>query len=97
MHRYNFPTEIHFGAGARKILPAKLKEAGVKRALLVTDKGVAGPTPLLSHTVERVAVRRSPVVRAVAAEACAGDVVLVMSNGSFVIERSHSNTSQVMP
>ena len=33
-----------------------------------TDKGVAGPTPLLSHTVERVAVRRSPVVRAVAAD-----------------------------
>lgn len=41
-HRYNFPTEVHFGPGARKLLPAKLKEAGVKRALLVSDKGVAG-------------------------------------------------------
>lgn len=40
-HRYNFPTEIHFGPGARRLLPAKLKEAGVKRALLVSDKGVA--------------------------------------------------------
>ena len=37
-----------------------------------TDKGVAGPTPLLSHTVERVAVRRSPVVRAVAADQSQG-------------------------
>lgn len=42
VHRYNFPTEIHFGPGARKLLPSKLKEFGIRRALLVSDKGVAG-------------------------------------------------------
>lgn len=41
VHRYNFPTEIHFGPGARKLLGAKLKEFGIRRALLVSDKGVA--------------------------------------------------------
>ncbi len=41
VHRYNFPTEIHFGPGARRLLGPKLREAGVKRVLLVSDKGVA--------------------------------------------------------
>lgn len=41
LHRYNFPTEIWFGAGARKLIAEKLKEAGVRRPLLVSDKGVA--------------------------------------------------------
>ncbi|MDE2290801.1 MAG: iron-containing alcohol dehydrogenase [Elusimicrobia bacterium] len=40
-HRYNFPTEIHFGPGARRLLADKLKELGVSRPLLVADKGVA--------------------------------------------------------
>jgi alcohol dehydrogenase class IV len=40
-HRFSFPTIIHFGAGARDLLGAHLNEAGVKRPLLVTDKGVA--------------------------------------------------------
>lgn len=42
IHTYNFPTEIHFGPGARKLLPAKLKERGLGRPLIVTDSGVAG-------------------------------------------------------
>jgi cytochrome c len=46
-----------------------------------TDKGVAGPTPLLSHTVERVAVRRSPVVRAVAADQSQGMTLRMEANG----------------
>jgi len=41
IHRYNFPTEIHFGPGARKLLPGKLKESGAAKPLLVTDSGVA--------------------------------------------------------
>ncbi|MBI3296954.1 MAG: iron-containing alcohol dehydrogenase [Elusimicrobia bacterium] len=41
LHRYNFPTEVWFGAGARGLLPDKLKEAGVRRPLLVSDKGVS--------------------------------------------------------
>jgi len=41
IHRYAFPTTIHFGPGARKLVAAHLKEAGCKRPLLVTDKGLA--------------------------------------------------------
>jgi len=40
-HRFSFPTTIQFGAGTRDLVGPHLKEAGVKRPLLVTDKGVA--------------------------------------------------------
>lgn len=39
--RFSFPTPIHFGAGARRMTGAHLKDAGVKRPLIVTDRGVA--------------------------------------------------------
>ncbi|HVS53097.1 MAG TPA: iron-containing alcohol dehydrogenase [Opitutaceae bacterium] len=38
---FSFPTAIHFGAGARRLVPEHLRSAGVKRPLIVTDKGVA--------------------------------------------------------
>jgi alcohol dehydrogenase class IV len=41
MHQFSFPTQIHFGAGARNEVPPHLKSTGVKRPLIVTDKGVA--------------------------------------------------------
>ncbi|MEJ7670132.1 MAG: iron-containing alcohol dehydrogenase [Casimicrobiaceae bacterium] len=44
--RFSFPTTIHFGAGARKLLAAHLVAEGVRRPLLVTDRGVAA-LPLL--------------------------------------------------
>lgn len=44
MHTFSFPTKIHFGAGARRLLPEHLKNAGVRRPLLVTDRGLAGLT-----------------------------------------------------
>lgn len=42
IYRFNFPTPIHFGPGVRKQVAANLKAAGIKRPLLVTDRGVAG-------------------------------------------------------
>ena len=48
--QYNFPTRIHFGAGAINLLPAALKELGVARPLIVTDRGLA---PLLPITGTR--------------------------------------------
>ena len=39
--KFSFPTQIHFGPGARKLLADHLKGAGVKRPLIVTDKGLA--------------------------------------------------------
>lgn len=39
--RFSFPTDIHFGAGARKQVAAYLAAAGCKRALIVTDRALA--------------------------------------------------------
>src|SRR3982750_869495 len=39
--RFSFPTTIHFGAGARKLVGRQLAERGLKRPLVVTDKGLA--------------------------------------------------------
>jgi alcohol dehydrogenase class IV len=38
---FSFPTEIHFGPGARRLVADHLKRVGVKRPLIVTDKGLA--------------------------------------------------------
>src|SRR4030095_14003329 len=38
---FSFPTAIHFGPGARRLVGEHLKEHGLKRPLIVTDKGLA--------------------------------------------------------
>jgi alcohol dehydrogenase class IV len=44
--RFSFPTTIHFGPGARRLVADHLKAQGIKRPLLVTDRGIA-PLPML--------------------------------------------------
>ncbi len=39
--RFAFPTPIHFGAGARKLVAAHLQERGIRRPLIVTDRALA--------------------------------------------------------
>ena len=39
--RFAFPTPIHFGAGARKLVSAHLLDMGIKRPLIVTDRALA--------------------------------------------------------
>ena len=39
--KFSFPTTIHFGPGARKLVGPHLAERGLKRPLVVTDKGLA--------------------------------------------------------
>ena len=39
--RFAFPTPIHFGAGARKLVAAHLLEQGIQRPLIVTDRALA--------------------------------------------------------
>jgi alcohol dehydrogenase class IV len=39
--KFAFPTTIHFGPGARKLVGDHLRAAGVKRPIIVTDKGLA--------------------------------------------------------
>jgi alcohol dehydrogenase class IV len=50
IERFSFPTTIHFGAGARKLVADHLKAEDVKRPLIVTDRGIA-PLPLLAEFV----------------------------------------------
>jgi alcohol dehydrogenase class IV len=46
--RFSFPTLIHFGAGARALAGPHLLERGLRRPLIVTDKGLAA-LPLMSE------------------------------------------------
>ena len=39
--RFSFPTTIHFGPGARKLVGVHLRELGLRRPLVVTDRGLA--------------------------------------------------------
>jgi alcohol dehydrogenase class IV len=50
IHSFAFPTAIHFGPGARKLVAAHLTAQGVKRPLIVTDRGIA-PLPMLQEFV----------------------------------------------
>jgi hypothetical protein len=46
--RFAFPTTIHFGLGARKLVAAHLRDAGCTRPLIVTDRGLSA-LPLLAE------------------------------------------------
>ena len=46
--RFAFPTPIHFGAGARRLVGPHLLERGCKRPLIVTDRAIAA-LPLLAE------------------------------------------------
>jgi alcohol dehydrogenase class IV len=46
--KFSFPTPIHFGPGARKLVAGHLKSIGASRPLIVTDKGVAA-LPMLAE------------------------------------------------
>ena len=48
IHRFAFPTDIHFGPGARREAGPYLRAQGCQRPLIVTDKGI-GALPLLGE------------------------------------------------
>ncbi|AEG94873.1 iron-containing alcohol dehydrogenase [Ramlibacter tataouinensis] len=48
LSRFAFPTDIRFGAGARKAVAPHLREQGLQRPLLVTDKALAA-LPVLAE------------------------------------------------
>jgi alcohol dehydrogenase class IV len=49
--KFGFPTTIHFGPGARRLVADHLKQQGLKRPLIVTDKGLA-TLPILHDFAE---------------------------------------------
>jgi alcohol dehydrogenase class IV len=52
--RFAFPTTIHFGPGARRLVADHLKAQQVRRPLVVTDRGIA-VLPLLEDFVAELA------------------------------------------
>ena len=50
MTKFSFPTTIHFGAGARRLVAEHLNGLRLKRPLIVTDKGLAA-LPLIAEMV----------------------------------------------
>ena len=50
IERFAFPTAIHFGPGARKLVAGHLGAQGLERPLIVTDRGIA-PLPLLAKFI----------------------------------------------
>ena len=60
--RFSFPTTIHFGAGARKLCGPHLAERGLKRPLIVTDRGLAALPLLAELTADLEAAGLAPKV-----------------------------------
>jgi len=54
VNRFAFPTTIHFGPGARKLVAEHLGTQRVKRPLVVTDRGIA-PLPMLQSFIGELA------------------------------------------
>jgi alcohol dehydrogenase class IV len=50
---FSFPTTIHFGPGARKLVGVNLREIGLRRPLLVTDRGLAA-LPVLAEFLQHL-------------------------------------------
>jgi len=51
LSRFSFPTLIHFGSGARLLAAPHLKAQGIKRPMIITDRGIAA-LPLLPRFIE---------------------------------------------
>jgi alcohol dehydrogenase class IV len=56
IHRFSFPTTIHFGPGARRLINERLTEQGLSRPLVVTDRGLAS-LPVLGDFVAQLRSR----------------------------------------
>jgi alcohol dehydrogenase class IV len=48
IHRFAFPTTIHFGPGASKLVAGELLAQGLRRPIIVTDRGIAA-LPMLAE------------------------------------------------
>ena len=74
LHRFSFPTTIHFGAGARSLVPAHLAAQGLKkRPLVVTDQGVE-KLPFFAELVQ------SPEAQPVSSPPCSAGSSATRSN-----------------
>ena len=56
--KFSFPTTIHFGPGARRLVGEHLNSLGLTRPLIVTDKGLAA-LPLIAEISAEAAKKQS--------------------------------------
>ncbi len=87
--RFAFPTPIHFGVGARKLVAAHLLERGIQRPLIVTDRALAA-LPLMAEFISHlpgldVAVFDGVHGNPTCAQAMAGAAAYMAHNADAVI------------
>jgi len=83
IHRFAFPTTIHFGPGARKLVAGHLRDAGKARPLVVTDRGLAA-LPMLKSFVDDLSGLEASVYAGVA-----GNPVKAQVTGGVAAYRAH--------
>jgi hypothetical protein len=91
IHRFSFPTLIHFGAGARAEVGPHLVAQGAKRPLVVTDRGLAA-LPLFQ---ELLGALRSAVLEPAGFSEVGGNPVKSQVSAGVAAYRAHRADSIV--
>jgi len=89
IHRFAFPTTIHFGAGARRLVAEHLRGVGRGRPLVVTDRGLAA-LPAFAAFLETLAGVDAAVYSGVA-----GNPVRAQVDAGVATFRAHDADSIV--
>src|SRR5262249_16872464 len=90
-YSFSFPTDIRFGVGTRSLIPDALKAKGLRRPLVVTDKGLA------DHPMARSlsdALRNASLSPSLFADFSGNPVESHIANGALAF-RSHEADSVV--
>ena len=74
IHTFSFPTRIHFGPGARRRIAEDLRAQGLKRPLVVTDRGLAA-LPVFAEVLESLSPLDATAFSGVAGNPVASQVV----------------------
>jgi len=74
IHTFSFPTRIHFGPGARLRIADDLRAQGLKRPLVVTDRGLAA-LPIFAEVLESLSALDATPFSGVAGNPVASQVV----------------------
>lgn len=91
VHRFSFPTDIHFGSGARHLVGAHLVGVGAHRPLVVTDTGVS-TLPMVSDLVGSL---RDAGLRVVVFDGVQGNPVESQVSAGVEVGRGHGADSIV--
>ncbi|PYQ07450.1 MAG: alcohol dehydrogenase [Acidobacteria bacterium] len=89
LHTFNFPTRIHFGPGARLRIRDDLLAQGLKRPLVVTDRGLAA-LPLFTEFLASL-----PPLEATSFSGVAGNPVASQVTAGVEAFRAHDADSIV--